>query len=136
MEQLSLLERALTQPEPSAALYPTPTCRATDGGAARDAALAAVPRADNDRGLVLAAHFARPEGMTDHEMAQAVGREQVSVGVRRGELTKTGLIAPLLDAEGRQVRRAKLPGSTVKAGVWCITEAGCEIASRLDRRAA
>lgn len=103
--QLSLTDILDRAPTPPVVLVQSPTCRTTDGGAARDAAQAASGFAGNDRDLVLRCHAAHVDGLTDHEMAAILGRAQTSVGVRRAELTKSRHIAPLLDANGRQVRR-------------------------------
>ena len=45
-----------------------------------------------DREKVLAAHRAHPAGLTDFELAEIMGRQQSSVGKRRGELRDMGLI--------------------------------------------
>ncbi len=50
-----------------------------------------IPR-NTDRALVLEAHQQHPSGLTDFELAALLGRQQTSVGKRRGELVNAGLI--------------------------------------------
>lgn len=136
MTQLSLLDQALQQPQPPEILVggPAPTCRPSDAAGARLAANAARVFAGTDRALVLGCHAAHPDGLTDHEMAAILHREQTSVGVRRAELVRLGLVAPVI-VDGHQARRPKLPGSTVLAGVWAITTEGLRVARDIDHPA-
>lgn len=65
------------------------TARSTDPETSH--AAAALPRPGH-QARVLDAHRARPDGLTDFELAAVVGLKQTSCGVRRAELTKAGLI--------------------------------------------
>ena len=61
-----------------------------------------------------------PEGLTDFELGDLIGRQQTSAGKRRGELRDLGLV------RDSGARRASPSGSS--AIVWIITEAGKEVA--------
>lgn len=66
--------------------------RSTDPDTSWAAAADALVNADTDRARVLEMHRAHPEGLTDFELAELMGRQQTSVGKRRGELRDKGLI--------------------------------------------
>lgn len=66
--------------------------RPTDPDTSWAAAADALVNADTDRARVLEMHRAHPEGLTDFELAELMGRQQTSVGKRRGELRDRGLI--------------------------------------------
>ena len=66
--------------------------RSTDPDTSWAAAADALVNADTDRARVLEMHRAHPEGLTDFELAELMGRQQTSVGKRRGELRDRGLI--------------------------------------------
>ena len=66
--------------------------RRTDPETSWDAAANALANADTDRARVLAVHRAHPDGLTDFELAELMGRQQTSVGKRRGELCAQGLV--------------------------------------------
>lgn len=69
-----------------------PTARATDPETSHEAAAGVRHRAEDDRRLVL--RILRTHGpLTDFEVAAITGRLQTSLGVRRGELCKAGLVA-------------------------------------------
>lgn len=81
--------------------------RNTDPDTSHEAAKVERQR-DRDRALDL--HKSHPDGLTDFELADLMGRQQTSAGKRRGELRDLGLIRDT----GR--RRAAPSGS--KAIVW------------------
>jgi hypothetical protein len=47
-----------------------------------------------DRDRVLEMLRAWPDGLTDFELAQCLGGQQTSLGKRRGELVRAGLVRP------------------------------------------
>lgn len=70
-----------------------PMFRTTDPATSREAAKRAAPNAETHRGLALRTlRAAGPGGMTDFELAALVGIQQTSIGKRRGELVKQGLV--------------------------------------------
>jgi predicted transcriptional regulator len=100
-----------------------PLARRTDPETSHEAAERMKPLAPRDRLAVLLAHWTKPDGMTDFELAASLGRQQTSVGKRRGELRDAGLIT---DAE---IRRKSPSGST--AIVWRITAKGMAMAREM-----
>lgn len=68
------------------------SCRATDPTTSHQAATRAQGTAERDRDRVLAALRAHPEGLTDFQLSDLLGRKQTSVGKRRGELRDAGLV--------------------------------------------
>lgn len=92
----------------------------------RDAANDNRPRAQQHRELALAALTEAGErGLTDFELEDVVGVKQTSIGVRRGELKKAGLVARRLVIDPKTLelvgdRRPAPSGST--AAVWSLTE--------------
>lgn len=64
-------------------------------------------------------------GLTDFELAEQTGRKQTSIGVRRGELTKAGLV------EATSAVRPSDTGSD--ALVWRLTVDGVAVWSDLTR---
>lgn len=90
--------------------------RRTDPDTSRTAAERARPRRDTDRLAVLRVHQANPSGLTDFELAALLGRQQTSVGKRRGELRDAGLICDSGE------RRPAPSGSP--AVVWALTVEG------------
>lgn len=96
------------------AIFPGgPTHRRADHPTSIDASK--IPR-QTDRAKVLAIHSANPAGLTDFELAEIMRRQQTSVGKRRGELARAGLIV------GTTQRRPSPSGSP--AIVWRITPEG------------
>lgn len=69
-----------------------PTARATDPVTSHQAALFATNRAETNRVLALRVLKANPDGLTDFDLAALTGIPQTSIGVRRGELVKMGLV--------------------------------------------
>jgi len=97
-----------------------PNVRMSDPDTSRKAAARAPSLRAHDRRQALAAHRAHPEGLTDFELGDLIGRQQTSAGKRRGELRDLGLV------RDSGARRASPSGSS--AIVWMITEAGKEAA--------
>lgn len=97
-----------------------PASRATDPQTSHEAAEAHPLIRSRDRMAALRAHAANPRGLTDHELADLMQRQQTSAGKRRGELRDIGMI------EQTDERRAAPSGSS--AIVWRITEIGHEFA--------
>ncbi len=93
-----------------------PAARRTDPDTSHTAAKRMLPIAGTDRFEVLKAHYHFQLGMTDFELAKKLGRQQTSVGKRRGELRDAGYI------EQTKGRAAAPSGSP--AIVWRITEKG------------
>src|SRR4051812_33799160 len=89
-----------------------PASRASDPQTSHQAAEAHQLTRTHDRMAVLLAHVAHPNGLTDFELAEIVGRQQTSAGKRRGELRDLGMI------EQTDERRASPSGST--ATVWRV----------------
>jgi len=110
---------------PSRWLTPTPNARRTDPDTSHAAAARSTTRAGADRDLVLRVLADHPAGLTDFELAAHAGRQQTSLGVRRGELRDSGLV------ESAGVTRPSPSGSA--AQVWRLTAAGW---ARVDRGAA
>jgi hypothetical protein len=94
----------------------TSNARTIDPETSHQAALRHPTSRARDLGMVLAAHRAHPDGLTDFELAALVGRQQTSAGKRRGELRDMSLI------EATELRRPAPSGSP--AIVWRITERG------------
>jgi len=97
-----------------------PNVRTSDPDTSHRAAARAPSLRSRDRHAALVAHAWHPEGLTDFELGDLIGRQQTSAGKRRGELRDLGLV---LDSGAR---RASPSGSS--AIVWVITESGKEAA--------
>lgn len=87
-----------------------PNARATDPDTSHRAAQRKRLTVDKDRAAVLSVHAENPKGLTDFELAEIMGRQQTSVGKRRGELRDAGYI------EDSGFRRPSPSGSS--AIVW------------------
>jgi hypothetical protein len=81
-------------------------------------------RMSKGRLKALAAHYLHPEGLTDFELAELTDTAQTSIGVRRAELVKAGLVIATLE------RRPSPSGSL--AIVWRITSQGVGYIVRLN----
>ena len=75
------------------------------------------------RTVALLAHAAHSAGLTDFELADLTGIQQQSIGKRRGDLVKVGLIVATLE------RRPAPSGAS--AIVWRITPSGESYAQHL-----
>lgn len=91
-----------------------PNVRASDPDTSRAAATLSPLRRSTDRYRALETLQAHPEGLTDYELADLMGRQQNSAGKRRGELVVLGYVRD----SGR--RRPAPSGS--KAIVWQTVE--------------
>jgi|GEM_PF-2428304 len=101
-------------------IWSRPVARHTDPATSHMAAERAALTASKSRMLVLRLLSERP--MTDFELAAASGKAQTSIGVRRGECAKHGLVEKALDGRGEEVTRPSPSGSD--ALVWQVTPAG------------
>lgn len=88
----------------------------TSHAAAKDATL----KASAGRMAALACLMRKP--MNDFQMAEATGLQQTSIGKRRLECQRAGLVQPLLNRLGKQEATRAPSGS--RSLVWQITEAG------------
>lgn len=70
----------------------SPNVRTTDPETSREAGSVNILYRGNLRLEVLDALRQYPDGLTDWELAEIVGRHQPSVGKRRGELVAAGLV--------------------------------------------
>lgn len=97
--------------------------RTTDPETSHAAALMSTTQKAGDQRAVLSAHYrVRGDGLTDFELAAYLGRQQTSVGKRRGELRDLGLI------EQTELRRPAPSGKS--AIVWRITANGRRVFER------
>lgn len=80
-------------------------------------------RMSKGRLKALACHYLHPDGLTDFELAERTDTAQTSIGVRRAELVKAGMIVPTLH------RRPSPTGAN--AIVWRITSVGVGYIARL-----
>lgn len=69
-----------------------PTARYGDPATSHQAAEKAAPRAKTNREIALRILKESPGGLTDFELSARSGIAQTSIGVRRGELVKQGLV--------------------------------------------
>lgn len=114
--------------------FAAPAARRGDIDTAKRAAVIALHGARNNRALALIALLeAGPDGLTDFELAAVTGVKQSSIGCRRLELQRLGLVEPLVVAcepDKRAplgVRPLTRPSdSGAPAQVWVISDAGCE----------
>lgn len=112
--------------------YSAPAARTADIATAKGAAVIALHGARNNRALALVALLeAGAAGLTDFELARATGVAQTSIGKRRLELQRLGLVAMCVEAcepdkraplGVRPVTRPSDTGSPSQ--VWAITDAG------------
>lgn len=65
-----------------------------------------------------------PDGLTDFELAAKTDGQQTSIGKRRCDLYKVGLVEEARDAQGNVIKRPAPSGSP--ATVWRLTLAGLE----------
>jgi hypothetical protein len=104
-----------------------PGARHSDPDTSHKAAERAPSVRAHDRRLVLHEHYEHPDGLTDFELAANLGRQQTSVGKRRGELRDIGLI------KDTGFTRPAPSGS--QAIVWALTPAGWRVMMELNREA-
>jgi hypothetical protein len=72
--------------------FASPVARRSDPDTSHLAAALARGNAPRHRDLALKALRAAPAGLTDFELSEATGVPQTSIGVRRHELVKVGLV--------------------------------------------
>lgn len=101
--------------------FDNPQARRTDPETSHDAAKDALLSASQGRLLVMRWLLKRP--MTDFELAHATHWQQTSIGKRRGECMKAGLVEPVMC--GDQVIKRPAPSGSL-AIVWAPTLAGSE----------
>lgn len=100
-----------------------PGARKTDPDTSHKAAKRDPNVRAHDRMLTLLEHFRHPNGLTDFELAANHGRQQTSLGKRRGELRDMGLIYDT------GLRRPAPSGSS--AIVWALTTKGRELVAEI-----
>ncbi len=88
------------------------------------AAAAASVNASAGRLLALRTLAEYPAGLTDFELADATGWQQTSIGKRRGELFRAGLVEVATGPDGKPLKRPAPSGKL--ALVWRLTLAGWE----------
>lgn len=94
--------------------------RNADPDTSHAAASDAKVHASASRRLVLEHLSQRP--LNDFELAARTGKQQTSIGKRRGECVEAGWVEPDLDAQGNKVKRPSPSGSL--SMVWRITQHG------------
>lgn len=107
-----------------------PIARNSDCETSHAAAAMASMRASEDRLLVLRLLADGPK--TDFEIADITGRQQTSLGKRRGDCVDYGLVEVAKD--GDEILKRPAPSGSM-ARVWCITGAGLRFLEQ-NRRAA
>jgi hypothetical protein len=90
--------------------------RTNDQSTSRAAAAQALRSADTDRARVYDVLRQHPAGLTDFEIADLLGRQQTSLGKRRLDLQRLGLVVKATDDAGREIKRPAPSGSL--ALVW------------------
>jgi len=106
------------------ALAHQPMTRTRDRSTSVEAAQIAGFKAGAGRLLALRTLAAHPAGLTDFELADITRTFQQSIGKRRGECMKFGLVEIALDEHGQPIKRPAPSGSP--ALVWRITQAGLD----------
>ncbi len=104
---------------------PNPGVRANDPDTSWEAALGRLGGKAADRRAALEWLFVRPDGLTDFELGEVMGRQQTSAGKRRGELRDLGLVV-----DTGQRRPAPSGSSAI---VWAITAQGMAAREALRR---
>lgn len=106
--------------QPSLLEWEAPAARRSDPETCHMAAASAALRASHGRIMALRHLMVRPP--TDFELAAESGVQQTSIGKRRGECAKHGLVEVCTDADGKKITRPSPTNSP--ALVWQITETG------------
>lgn len=73
-------------------IWDLPIARRSDPATSHEAAHRAKSTAETNRAYALRVLRNHPEGLTDFRLAEITGISQTSIGVRRGELVKVGLV--------------------------------------------
>lgn len=103
--------------------FPDPAARRTDPETSHMAADDAKLTASRGRKLALCA-LLRFGPMTDFELADRTGLQQNSIGKRRLDCQRVGLVRKCLGMNDEPIRRATPTGSS--AQVWELTPAGVD----------
>jgi len=123
------LPSANAQPGPSLLdlIDATPTARITDPATSHQAAAFQSGKLRESHRLVLTTLSLAP--LTDFELGARTGKAQTSIGCRRGELTRAGMVA--------DTGNTRPAPSGAPAAVWAITDLGRQaLARELARSAA
>ena len=102
-------------------IFPPPVARVTDPETSHLAAVDATMTATRGRFLALTTLYLHGP-LTDFELADHTGLQQNSIGKRRLDCQRVGLVKKHWDGDGKPVRRNAPSGSS--AQVWTLTEAG------------
>lgn len=110
LESITVYDRAYAP-----TLFPVPgdvrtMVRTTDPETSQEAAKQVEPNAERDRALALRVLREHASGLTDFELAALTNRQQTSIGKRRGDLVRSGLV------EFAGITRLSPSGSSAK--VW------------------
>lgn len=115
----------MTEYRPDDQRFEEPVARSTDPETSHMAAEDATVTAS--RGRYLAARTLLVAGpCTDFDLADLTGLQQNSIGKRRLDLQRAGMVEPLRNRAGEPIRRASPTGS--RAQVWTLTTKGRRIA--------
>lgn len=107
-----------------------PTARATDIDTAHRAAVIAIGRAATNRRLALDALYDAPEPLSDFDLERVTGVRQTSIGVRRGECVKAGLVCRAFLLDPVSLERVPLNGvspSGAACSRWELTPEGRDL---------
>lgn len=108
--------------------FPAPAARATDPATSHMAAKMAEKKCTETQ--VRAMISLKLNGpLTDFELARHTNMQQTSIGKRRGDCVKVGMVEMHTDEEGKPVRRRAPSGAW--AQVWRITAKGEEYLASL-----
>jgi len=112
--------------------FEEPNARANGLPTAKEAAILARLKASDHRRACLEKLFENPTGLTDYELQDLTGVQQTSIGKRRLECQRAGLVAA---AWGElTVTRRRTPSGAM-AQVWWITIDGVDYLRALRRNA-
>lgn len=113
---------------PRAASAPLPAHRKDDWDTSVAAAEDATPGAGPGRSKVLVCLLEGPA--TDYDLAAKTGMQQNSIGKRRGDCCRMGLVEPY-EIDGVPAKRPAPSGSLCR--MWVLTELGRDEALRIVR---
>lgn len=124
--------------------FAAPAARRTDPETSHGAAVIALHRASAHRRLAFdTIAAAGANGLTDFELAEKTGVAQTSIGKRRGDLEKAGLVEVLLEACAPSTRWplgvrpvTRLSPSNTPARVYVLTYDGRAAAADLAKAGA
>jgi hypothetical protein len=110
----------MTNAKQNAFVFPDPTARKTDPDTSHEAAKDATFKASKHRTLALFTLYDHGP-MTDYELAAVTGLQQNSIGKRRGECMRVGLVRKFV-VGGEEQKRPAPSGSMSQ--VWTLTPRG------------